>query len=597
MKIECDKCAAKYSIADDKVRGKTFKIRCKKCGNVIIVRDKGAAGGADDAADDAGGDVAAAGWHLAVDGETVGPVADDEVRRRFRSGQIDGETAVWQEGFEDWIPLASVPAFADLVAGGGAAADPFGASGGDDPFAAGSDAGDDGFAAASGGLSAASASFGAASSGGGLSAGGGGGGLSASPAAAKAAEAANPRATQLTGQRNENSVLFSLDSLRAMAGAAPSGGGGGGGGGSASKVSSGGKPKVATSAPSSEGSGLIDIRAMGAVLGSGGGAAADLGGGGGSSSKSDDDVLPTFGGGGFGGLSATPLVVTPPPSAAAAAPEPKSNNTVLYAIVAILALALIGLGVLVVMQMNKEPVKEVVIKEVPGSVADGDKDKDEEKEKEEEERKKKEEEEKKKKEEEEKAAAEAAAGDTGGEAAGGVEGTGKTGSTKSGSKSGSGKTSGTGGTATTPTGDTGTKTETKPEPKTNPADDVDCLLDPSLAKCKGGGGSKSGSGGTKSGGSTGSTTGPEKLSQTDLLDGIKGVKASAQACGSKHGVTGVKIPVKLSIEGSTGRVISASAQGDYAGKPVGNCVAAELKKAEFKKFTSAQMGFTYNVSL
>jgi len=27
MKIECDKCGAKYSIADDKVRGKTFKIR------------------------------------------------------------------------------------------------------------------------------------------------------------------------------------------------------------------------------------------------------------------------------------------------------------------------------------------------------------------------------------------------------------------------------------------------------------------------------------------------------------------------------------------------------------------------------------------
>jgi hypothetical protein len=127
---------------------------------------------------------------------------------------------------------------------------------------------------------------------------------------------------------------------------------------------------------------------------------------------------------------------------------------------------------------------------------------------------------------------------------------------------------------------------------------VDCLLDPNLPKCKGG--SKSGSGDTsssKTGGTTGATSGPEKLSQTDLLDGIKGVKASAQACGSKHGVTGVKIPVKLSIEGSTGRVISAQAQGDYAGKPAGNCVAAELKKATFKKFTSAQMGFTYNVSL
>ena len=43
MKIECDKCGAKYSIADEKVRGKTFKIRCKRCSNVIIVRDKASA--------------------------------------------------------------------------------------------------------------------------------------------------------------------------------------------------------------------------------------------------------------------------------------------------------------------------------------------------------------------------------------------------------------------------------------------------------------------------------------------------------------------------------------------------------------------------
>ena len=35
MKIECEKCGAKYSIADDKVKGKTFKIRCKKCSNAI----------------------------------------------------------------------------------------------------------------------------------------------------------------------------------------------------------------------------------------------------------------------------------------------------------------------------------------------------------------------------------------------------------------------------------------------------------------------------------------------------------------------------------------------------------------------------------
>ena len=47
MKIVCDACQAKYSISDDKVQGKVFKIRCKKCSNIIVVR--GGAGGAAEA--------------------------------------------------------------------------------------------------------------------------------------------------------------------------------------------------------------------------------------------------------------------------------------------------------------------------------------------------------------------------------------------------------------------------------------------------------------------------------------------------------------------------------------------------------------------
>ena len=38
MKIVCESCGAKYSIADDRVTGKVFKIRCKRCSEVIIVR-------------------------------------------------------------------------------------------------------------------------------------------------------------------------------------------------------------------------------------------------------------------------------------------------------------------------------------------------------------------------------------------------------------------------------------------------------------------------------------------------------------------------------------------------------------------------------
>jgi predicted Zn finger-like uncharacterized protein len=41
MKIVCDACQAKYSIADDKIQGKAFKIRCKKCNHIIVVKTGG----------------------------------------------------------------------------------------------------------------------------------------------------------------------------------------------------------------------------------------------------------------------------------------------------------------------------------------------------------------------------------------------------------------------------------------------------------------------------------------------------------------------------------------------------------------------------
>src|SRR6185436_19764659 len=37
MKVSCQSCQAKYTIADEKVVGKTVKIKCKKCGATIVV--------------------------------------------------------------------------------------------------------------------------------------------------------------------------------------------------------------------------------------------------------------------------------------------------------------------------------------------------------------------------------------------------------------------------------------------------------------------------------------------------------------------------------------------------------------------------------
>lgn len=39
MRFACDRCKTRYSIADERVRGKILKIRCKSCANVITVKE------------------------------------------------------------------------------------------------------------------------------------------------------------------------------------------------------------------------------------------------------------------------------------------------------------------------------------------------------------------------------------------------------------------------------------------------------------------------------------------------------------------------------------------------------------------------------
>src|SRR5687768_11255119 len=138
MKIVCDACQAKYSISDDKVQGKVFKIRCKKCSNIIVVRGGASAAEAApapaqeketrtyDYGYDGGGDQAPAGddavWHVVINQDQVGPMTAGEVQQRFSAGEIDADTYIWREGFADWLPIASVDQFAGFVASGSSTA-------------------------------------------------------------------------------------------------------------------------------------------------------------------------------------------------------------------------------------------------------------------------------------------------------------------------------------------------------------------------------------------------------------------------------------------------------------------------------------------
>ena len=152
MKFLCDRCKTRYSIGDDRVRGKILKIRCKNCANVITVRegmtdaDAGAAEPAGlrrnakpttlappvaAAAPANGAPAGALGaafasamtrpppaleeeWYVSIDGDQEGPFSLAEAQRWITAKTFDADLHCWSEGFDDWLPVDKVSHFRGL---------------------------------------------------------------------------------------------------------------------------------------------------------------------------------------------------------------------------------------------------------------------------------------------------------------------------------------------------------------------------------------------------------------------------------------------------------------------------------------------------
>jgi predicted Zn finger-like uncharacterized protein len=163
MKVTCQSCQAKYTIADEKVRGKVAKIRCKKCGTTILV----------DGTDGSG---------AAADGPaSTSPVVPDSAPQAadaLMASSPEAGPALAAEAIPDLAP--SRPMAPEPVAlrrpGRSASTDLFGGARQDEAI------------------------------------------TSAAPHLPQLHAEANEK---LTGQRNENSVLFSLSSLTGGNGSAP----------------------------------------------------------------------------------------------------------------------------------------------------------------------------------------------------------------------------------------------------------------------------------------------------------------------------------------------------------------------------------------
>ncbi|HEX8793536.1 MAG TPA: zinc-ribbon domain-containing protein [Polyangiaceae bacterium] len=371
MKITCQACAAKYTIADEKVLGKVVKIRCKKCGATIVVNgndpaaaSSGAAAAAAPAYDYAQQGAGGEAWTVNVADGDQRTMSDQEVADAYHAGVVTDETFCWKDGMTDWLPLREIeplyaactstrampppsampaPRHSDmptriqdtggLVLGGGAAPAPA-------PYvppmaAAPADPGNGGgmFTDASpvaarraGGRAATADLFSGAAQAG------------SEEDVLTSAPAGIPQAHQddqqkLTGARNENSVLFSLNALTSK---------GPGGGGA---------PMPATS----EASGLIDIKQLGAQIGLG------------SKEKKRsavDDIMNLAGGGAFSPSLSAPVLSAPPieeyapqPEAAAAAlpgPAPKNKLVIFGAIGAGVVVIALAVGAAALLMGGKE---------------------------------------------------------------------------------------------------------------------------------------------------------------------------------------------------------------------------------------------------
>src|ERR1700678_3044787 len=111
MKITCQSCQSKYTVSDEKVQGKTVKIKCRKCGATILVNSGGVtttgAAAADPVSLSTGGAAAAeagASYLVNVAEGDQRSMTLPEVVAAYQSSVVTADTYVWADGMADWSP-------------------------------------------------------------------------------------------------------------------------------------------------------------------------------------------------------------------------------------------------------------------------------------------------------------------------------------------------------------------------------------------------------------------------------------------------------------------------------------------------------------
>jgi predicted Zn finger-like uncharacterized protein len=133
MIVDCLSCGATYNISDEKVRGRRVRVRCKSCGEGIIVdgirvetedATRVYAPNFEPAAYSAGRDeatrvmtaTATTGFNEPDEDEWTVNISETEQRTMrleeivsgYGSGLVDDNAYVWKDGMADWVPLKEI---------------------------------------------------------------------------------------------------------------------------------------------------------------------------------------------------------------------------------------------------------------------------------------------------------------------------------------------------------------------------------------------------------------------------------------------------------------------------------------------------------
>jgi predicted Zn finger-like uncharacterized protein len=134
MIVDCHSCGATYNISDEKVRGRRVRVRCKSCGEGIIVdgmrldaedATRVYAPNFEPAAYTAGreeatrvmsvpsssrfGEPGPEDWTVNISDSEQRIMRLDEIVNGYASGLVSDSAYVWKDGMADWLPLNEVP--------------------------------------------------------------------------------------------------------------------------------------------------------------------------------------------------------------------------------------------------------------------------------------------------------------------------------------------------------------------------------------------------------------------------------------------------------------------------------------------------------